>query len=279
MLWRLGLALTFCATIATSAELTLVSRTKLVSEGVRFGGLSGIEVLEGGRTAWLLSDRGRVFEAPLLRGADEALPMTLEAAFLGWIGGDTEGLAFVRPGEWYVALEAPAGVDQLWQMCTVPSPDFERWRRNQALEAIAVLPDNSLITIPERADDDGFPVFQRKNGRWDTAFYLAPRGGFVPVGADMGPGGWLYLLERRFGIWGFQNRISRMKWPDVASLEVLLETPPAVFDNLEGISAWSDAAGRTRLTLVSDDNFMPFLRGELVEFILSDPLATASAQR
>lgn len=279
MLWRLGLALTLCANISVSAELELLSRTKLVSDGIRFGGLSGIEVIDGGNMAWLLSDRGRVFAAPLPRFETLLAAPELEVDFLGYTGGDTEGLAYVQPGEWYVSLEAPAGVHRLWQMCTVHSQDFEFWRRNKALEAIAVLPDQSLITIPEKPDAVGFPVFHRKDGHWTTAFYLSPEGGFVPVGADMGPDGWLYLLERRFGLWGFQSRIIRLQWSDPTRQETLLETAPATFDNLEGISVWTDAQGRTRLTLVSDDNFMPFLRGELVEFALIETLATAANDR
>ena len=69
---------------------------------------------------------------------------------------------------------------------------------------------------------------------------------------------------------GFKSRIRRF---DLGSSgftneTVLLETAPGTYDNLEGISLWSDTGGRIRLTLVSDDNFFPFQKTQLVEFAL-----------
>ena len=79
------------------------------------------------------------------------------------------------------------------------------------------------------------------------------------------------MLERQFTLIGFRSRIRRfnLEAPDLA--EAVLWTSYALqHDNLEGISVWTDPAGDVRLTLVSDDNFQPFQRSQVVEYILID---------
>jgi len=51
--------------------------------------------------------------------------------------------------------------------------------------------------------------------------------------------------------------------------EVLLETTPLQYDNLEGIAVWQDAQG-IRLTMISDDNFLFVQRTEVVEYRVRD---------
>jgi hypothetical protein len=45
---------------------------------------------------------------------------------------------------------------------------------------------------------------------------------------------------------------------------------PSRFDNLEGISVWQDVSGQTHLTLVSDDNFLPFQNTQIIEYSVLD---------
>jgi hypothetical protein len=54
----------------------------------------------------------------------------------------------------------------------------------------------------------------------------------------------------------------------IQSEETVLETSLGTHDNLEGVSVWVDTKGRTRLTFISDDNFMPFQKTEVVEYVL-----------
>ena len=92
------------------------------------------------------------------------------------------------------------------------------------------------------------------------------------MGADFGPDGWFYLLERDFrGILGFAARVRRMKLTENGPTdeEILLTTRPLQYDNLEGISVWQDGRG-IRLTMISDDNFLFVQRTELVEYRLRD---------
>ena len=68
---------------------------------------------------------------------------------------------------------------------------------------------------------------------------------------------------------GFRSRIRRVDLSNGAS-ETLLTSAPWDFDNLEGIAAWQDSEGHTRLIAVSDNNFMALQRTEFFEFIVTD---------
>ena len=141
------------------------------------------------------------------------------------------------------------------------------------MEALAIDADDTIYAIPERSGkwERPFPVYRFKNGAWDDELRLPREGKFLVVGADFGPDGKLYLLERQFEwIGGFRNRIRRFSMNatgfDVG--ETLLETRVSGYDNLEGISVWTDSKGDTIVSLVSDDNFSVFQSSQIVEFKL-----------
>ncbi|MFN6980242.1 MAG: esterase-like activity of phytase family protein, partial [Gemmobacter sp.] len=93
--------------------------------------------------------------------------------------------------------------------------------------------------------------------------------GFLPVAADFGPDGALWVLERRFLRHGaFGSRLRRARRADLASWATILQTPDGVHGNLEGLSLWRDGAGRTRAAMVADDNFRWLQRNEFVEYVL-----------
>lgn len=128
-----------------------------------------------------------------------------------------------------------------------------------------------LLTLPERSGrfDKPFPVFQIVNGVWSDHLKVARTGPFVITGADVGPDGYLYILERDFVGVGFRSRIRRMDLADGIT-ETLMVSAPWEYDNLEGISAWRDGEGRLRLTTVSDNNFLAIQKTEFVEFLVTD---------
>lgn len=96
------------------------------------------------------------------------------------------------------------------------------------------------------------------------------------MGADIGPDGRFYLLEREFTGVGFRSRVRRFDMSDTALTNeiTLIESHLLRHDNLEGISVWRDAAGALRLTMISDDNFNFFQRTELVEYTVPESLAS-----
>ena len=154
------------------------------------------------------------------------------------------------------------------------APAFRALKRNAGLEALAVTPSGDLLTMPEdwREEDQGdgssFPVWRFRNGAWSTPYRLPRDPRWAPVGADVGPDGKLYVLERDFrGLMGFASRGRRYAMTDEAlgQPEPLIQSVPMQYDNLEGIAVWADAQG-IRITLISDDNFLFVQRNELVEF-------------
>ncbi len=91
--------------------------------------------------------------------------------------------------------------------------------------------------------------------------------------ADFGPDGRFYLLERDFRwLGGFATRVRRFDvGADGFTGEVtLLGTRFGELDNMEGLSAWRDAAGRIRITLLSDDNFFPLQKTMFAEYVLEE---------
>ena len=188
---------------------------------------------------------------------------------------DSEGLAIGADGRRWISFEGKARVRSETGPDgpeVLPRPEaFPHMQFNSALEALAVDEAGALYTIPERSGriDKPFPVYRWKDGQWTIPFSLPRRDNFLVTGADFGPDGRLYLLERDFAGIGFRSRVRRFA-PDGTGEEVLLETGVGVHDNLEGISVWRDDLGRIRLTMVSDDNFRFFQRTEFVEYALDE---------
>lgn len=252
----------------------------------RFGGFSGIEVIGDGAGFIALSDRGRVIEGRFQRDASgvvtgiEAGPLTVLRgkgdARLRPGRSDSEGLALAPDGTIYISFEGVARVLRYESLTgeaeNLPSaPDFARLQRNSALEALAIAPDGALYTLPERSGGETtpFPVWRFDGTGWSQAFDLPRRGHFLPVGADFGPDGRLYVLEREFrGIFGFASRVRALTLGPggLAKEDVVLETRVGRHDNLEGISVWRDGPGSLRLTLVSDDNFSMWQETQIVEY-------------
>jgi hypothetical protein len=278
MLWRSALAL-ICAAACVQAEPTLtldgVIALPRLSEG--FGGLSAIEVFDGGATALALSDRGNLFRVAFDRSGE---PVKVSSAIHDGRTddlGDTEGLAVDAAGRLYVSMEGPAGiaVERAAGGFDRPRghPDFNTMDKNRALEALAVAPDGTVVTVPEHSANDStpFPVYQFDGHSWTKGPFLPRDGDFLPTGADFGPDGLFYLLERRLSFRGFASRIRRfdLSAPDLAET-TLLTTEPGTYGNLEGISLWQDTQGVTHLTLVADDNFYTFFSNQMVEFTLTE---------
>jgi hypothetical protein len=146
---------------------------------------------------------------------------------------------------------------------------------NSALEALAIGPDGTLYTLPERSGDLAKPflIYRFKNGVWDHDLSLPRSGDFLPTGADFGPDGRLYILEREFhGLMGFASRLTRyaVGASGLGQGEVMFQSPTGSHDNLEGVAIWRDKAGHLRATMVADNNFLPFLSSGLIEYQLPD---------
>ncbi len=146
-------------------------------------------------------------------------------------------------------------------------------QNNSGLEALAIDTAGDLYAIPERSGTEArpFPVYRFRDGAWSQPFAIPRRPPHLPVAADFGPDGRLYLLERHFAGLAFQSRVRVFTLEDdqIVQEQTLIDTLPGQHDNLEGMAVWQDAAGRIRLTMISDDNFNFFQRTEIVEYALN----------
>ena len=199
-----------------------------------FGGISAIDLAADGHGFTALTDRGQFLTGRLRR--------------------DGAGRVAAVEGVEFFPMRDPEG--------------RPRRRERADAEGLAVAPDGRLYVSFEG----------HGGGRvWSWADVTAPaeplprHDDFRAVAADFGPDGRFYLLERRFRLpLRFATRLRRFRPGDWGAGEVLLQTPLGQHDNLEALSVRRDARGRLRATMVSDDNFLPFQRTEIVEYLLPD---------
>jgi hypothetical protein len=276
MFSRLALALVLGAgTASAGPTLTYSGQVTLETE---VGGLSGIELSQDGSTGLIASDRGQLFKVGIARKDGRlsriemspwAKPATLE--------GDLEGVATLDGKTFFFSFEEDTRVVMLspnGQITTLNKhPAFQTFEKNKSLEAVAIRSDGTLFTLPENPSNRSniYPLFAYQNHNWQIVSGLPRRGSFMTVGADFGPDGLFYILERTVSPFGFRSRVRRFNL-NVQGLDeqVLLATLPSKHGNLEGISVWRDSAGQTRVTMVSDNNFLSALRSEIVEYILQE---------
>ncbi|MBV6638599.1 MAG: esterase-like activity of phytase family protein [Mameliella sp.] len=253
----------------------------------RMGGFSGLELSDDGTRFTAISDRGFIVtgrlhrEGAKLTAIEEDTPGPLrnvQGAPVSGLEADSEGLAIGPDGRVYVSFEG------LHRVSAYPSPDrsqplptpdaFAALQGNSGFEALAIDAKGHLYTLPERSGrlTRPFPVWRFDGTQWSQPFSIPRSGGFLPVGADFGPDGRFYLLEREFTGFAFRSRVRRfiIAGDRIAGEETLLETPRHTHGNLEGLAVWRDATGAIRLTMLSDDNFKSFLRSEFVEYRVTD---------
>lgn len=260
-------------------------------EDNRFGGWSGFELSEDGTQFVAITDKGTIATGTIRRddtGRIEAMqpenlvPLRLSnGKTLPKYYTDSEGLGVAPDGRVFVAFESthrvvayPDAGGRGGETLPVPK-SFARYKPNTSLEALAIGPDGTLYVIPEAPPGrrKSFPVYRFRNGAWDSKFKIAQVGDLNAVGADFGPDGRLYLLERAFhGIFGFSSRVRRFDVEEqgLTNEKVLLETDAGEHDNLEGLAVWRDRAGKIRLTMVADDNFKFFQSNEVVEYVVDE---------
>ncbi|WP_234464203.1 esterase-like activity of phytase family protein [Paracoccus caeni] len=275
---------------ASAASLEYVGTYIWSSSQDSFGGFSGIEISADGSGFHALSDRSHLYwgsidrdSQGILRGMNiagyarlkDSKGLFLEPGYLG----DSEGLAVADDGTIWVSFE---GFDRIASYASPDSnaglhprpPKLPGMGVNSGIEALAIRDDGTIFGVPERSglETRPFPVLTYRDGSWGRAGEIRRDPRWLPVGADFGPDGWFYLLERDFrGILGFASRVRRMQMTDDGPQdeEILLETQYLQYDNLEGISVWDDGVG-IRLTMISDDNFLFVQRTEVVEYRLRD---------
>ncbi len=271
-----------------------------------FGGWSGWVLDEDGRQFVAVSDAGTwltgafAYSGGVLSGVTDARtgpllandgrplnrPRDRDAEAVALVSGD------VRRGAVQISFEQNARIARYdltsaglsASKSFLAKPDAARaMRRNGGFEAMTVMAGGpfagTTIAIAERFYD------AKRNHRgwiWTNAgikpFTLTNIGDFDVTDVASLPDGTLFILERRFRwLEGVKMRIRRISSEQVAPgqtidgdtlIEATLENE---IDNMEGLAATQRPGGGVRLTLISDDNFNPYLQRTVVlQFDLSD---------
>lgn len=272
---------------AHAADLVERGQYDWTEDDPNFGGMSGLWIAPGGERLIAISDRGYFARAKIERSnkvitnikADEITPIPLVKdrppnEFLV----DAEGLAISPDGSIFVSYEAHHRVWRFDRDFKNPQwthkwNHFWKYQSNSGLEALAVDKNGTIYGIPERSGkwERPFPVQRFMGGEWDEDLSIPRSKRFLVVGADFGPDGRLYVLERDFDvISAFKTRIRRftLSKEGFDAGETLLETRFSALGNAEGISLWTDADGQTVITLISDDNFNGFQKTWVTEYTL-----------
>lgn len=272
---------------AAAAELVPLGLYAWRESGDAFGGFSGLVMAPGGASLYAVSDEGELFHATVRRDAANRI----EGIATDWhsrlidnngkpVAGftaDAEALAPARDGGLYVAYESYSRVSEIRPPDLHPTAlhDYRRFQdlwSNDSFEGVAERPEGGLIVVSEKPGEGGaaYPTFLGDGHGAQMVWRRGPGipgadGGFGASDAAFGPDGRFYLLERRVSLAGFATRIRRFGYRDGAfgASETLLETASGTLDNMEGMSLWTDAAGRTVISLISDDNFL-FLQKTIV---------------
>lgn len=241
-----------------------------------------------GRNIMLVSDHGFVVTARLHRSRRQEITgmevrqvvplLRPDGRVVSGSFRDAEGIAIDRRGRMFVSFE---GHHRVWSYPRLGAPaeelgahrDFSRLRSGRGLESLAVDRNGDLYAIPERPARAtyGFPSYRLRDGEWTGSFRLPQEGQFVPVSADFGPDGRIYVLERHHGASGYSTQVRRfsVRGRAINIPEVVMRTSPGQFGNLEGLSVFRDYAGRIRLLMVSDNDMNASRPSELVDVALN----------
>ncbi len=285
-----------------AGTLTFIGGLELTSSHPDFGGLSGLIVGKDGDALIAITDQGNWFTADIRADgdrptglADALLAPILDAngaRLAGKRNTDAESLTVAfgadpRNSPTLISFERNHRLQSHdltslgFDAPATPVEDFDAFdglENNGGLEAIAYLPDGSLLAISENTfDKDGHIIGARLTEDAATPVRLKQHLPYVLTDMDILPNGDLITLERHYSpLAGVSMMMRRIPADTLGSKEpldgeVLVEANHTrSIDNMEGLSLRQDEEGRTLLYVISDDNFNSVQRTLLLVFALED---------
>ena len=282
----------------------------LTSPNRKFGGLSGIDFKPDGKSFLAISDTGYWFSGTLTRengrlvglgDAHWAPMLDARGRPLGpKVRADAEGLRLAtingRPAA-YVSFEQ-ANELRLYRArskefsdLALARPEVVKFPRggrklvgNRGLETVALAPADgplkgSPVLVAERSlDAAGNHRAWVVRGPLAGAFSVVRSADYDVTDGAFLPNGDLLILERRLIVpYGVGMRLRRLPGDAirpgaVVDGPVVLEADMlSQIDNMEGLAVTTDPDGRTRVTLVSDDNLSLLQRTLMLEFLWQGP--------
>jgi len=279
-----GIAL--LSSVATAQTAQYVSSYTWAISDKDFGGFSGIEVSGDGMTFTTIGDHGAIVTGGFERDGAQISGVistikelkNTKGNALTRVESDAEGLAIRADGRIFISFER---FHRIWAYDDPASEAawiqrhayFKHLKYNDGLEALAIDPDGTLYALPETSGGGAITIYRFGGDVWDAPYQIPQMGAFRAVGADFGPDGKLYVLERALNsVFGFQAQVRRfdIKGDRIGKGELILQTASGTHDNLEGLSVWRDNKGDIRLTMISDDNFNILQHTEFVEYRLQE---------
>jgi len=290
------LGLCFAQSAVADSQLSLISSLAWSEDNENHGGYSGLHVDNYGETFIAVTDKGSLVTGQFLREDEHLIGFkNTHFTFLRPVArnqnldakgrptdfnSDAEGLSVGSDGTLFVSFESH---HRIRRYASINSPakgvkkhaEFAGFQPNSGMESLAIDAQDRLYTLPERSGKwtRPFQVYRLSGNTWDKWAKLPRRDRFLPTGADIGPDGKFYLLERRFEYFqGFASRVRRfdMSETGLENEQILLSSPFRVYGNTEGISVWQNAEGQLRITLLTDDNFNFLQSTQFHEFKIID---------
>ena len=253
-----------------------------------YGGFSGIEISNDGLEILMITDKSFFFKLNLLRDQNQNLKnfsiirdgrlLSSKGEFLDKRNTDSESIVRDSNGFYFISFESNnrvmkhENIDGKAKFLEKHS-DFKKLGSNKGIEALAIDKHNRLVAIPEKPPKGKslLPIYRYEKDNWSLIKEIKINNDFLVTGAEFISDDKLLLLERKFS-WtnGFKSRFRLLSLGFFGNTEpkIIFTSNPNQFDNLEGLAIWNDIKGNKRVITVSDDNFHPLQRSEIVEFIL-----------
>jgi hypothetical protein len=276
---------------------------EMQSDAELFGGLSGIGFTGPNGQLVMVSDRGNFVSGRLLTDADER-PAGLADVLIEPIENssgaplpndftrDSEALSVIQRNNVPVAVRV--GFENLTRVADfaltngvaggpakeLSIPDWLAANRsNESIESVCIAPPASpiagstLVLSEGGATSDGAHIAYLVGKTDKGALSYRSGSGTNPSDCAFLPNGDLLVLERGVQLVSFAMRLVRVKAANVKpgaemTGDVLLEGIGGDLDNMEGVAVHPTASGKTRITLISDNNFNGWERNLLLEFSL-----------